>query len=152
MPLPTRTISLTGAPVAITATTDYAYCPVPDGAVGVVVRAAVGTVSGTSPTLNVYIQHGFRAPSSADTIGQSLNTNAYTDDDFMSLTQITASNTAIFGRVLASGEEIHAAADRALAAGQIRNGPLPCRLRVSAVVGGVNPSFGNFNVTAEFVF
>lgn len=89
----------------------------------------VGTVSGTSPTLDVYIQNGIRI---AD--------GTYVWTDYVACTQMTTSDTETWVRLVGSGEEMHAASAAALTAGQMRNGPIPGVLRAHLVVGGTNPS------------
>ena len=152
MPHPVRTIAMTGAAATVTSDTTYAHIVVPEWASGAIVRVEVGTVTGTSPTLNVYIQAGQR-DLGTETIGQDLqDPDTFNFFDVISFTQITASSTVRIASVLGSGEEEFASTAGTLTAGQIRNGPINgLPWRVFADVGGTNPSFAAFQVVATFV-
>lgn len=113
----------------ITANTTSAIFNLGEGYTSWKVLLKVTAASGTSPTLNTYIQ---------DAMILADGTDAFTD--FISMTQLTTTSEC-WTRVTGSGEEMHAASDAALAAGQIRNGPVPSRIRVKFVKGGTNPSF-----------
>ena len=113
-------------------------------------RSVVSAASGTSPTLNVRIQGGSRAISAGDTlVGQAVVGDTMVWDDYASLTQQTGTGT-IYCSTVASGEEIWTAADGTLAAGQVRNGPIPSWMRIDYTIGGTNPSF-TFYVLAELI-
>lgn len=111
---------------------------------------SVTTVSGTSPTLDIYIQNGIRAHGGASNQGDKA-TGALTWNDFAHFTQATTSNTTFFIGVVGGGNFAAAAQDAALAAATVRNGPLGSYWRVKAVVGGTNPSFAGTAVVAELI-
>lgn len=134
-----RYLTLHG-PATITADTTTATVNIGNGYTAMVALLKVGTVSGTAPTLNCYIQRGHR-----------MSDGTYTWADFISMTQLTASNAQCWVTVTGSGEEMGAASDAALAAGQIRNGPIPSMIRAKLVKGGTNPSFGAAELTLELI-
>jgi len=99
-------------------------------------QLTVGTVTGTSPTLNCYIQ--------------TLLPDNTTWQDIVSFTQVTASTSNQIAHFVTGAASIAAVQTEALAAGSIKAIGLGCFLRVRAVVGGTNPSFGNTVVYASF--
>ena len=94
-----------------------------------------GTVTGTSPTLNVYIQ--------------TLLPDGSTWQDIVSFTQITAATSRIAHFVTGAASEA-AVQTEALTAGSIKAIGLGNFIRVRCVVGGTNPSFADVIVTANF--
>ena len=97
--------------------------------------ATSGAVTGTSPTLNVYIQ--------------TLLPDGSTWQDIVSFTQITAATSRIAHFVTGAASEA-AVQTEALTAGSIKAIGLGNYIRVRCVVGGTNPSFTDVVVTANF--
>lgn len=96
----------------------------------------VGTVSGTSPTLNVYIQ--------------TLLPDNTTWQDIVSFTQVTSSTSHQIAHFPTGASSIAAVQTEALSAGSIKAIGLGCFLRVRCVVTGSSPSFGSTVVYANF--
>jgi len=121
----------------------------PDWCTSAIVKVTCTPVTGTTPTLNVYIQSKLGTAAAGD--GEQLlgPTGTATYDDFVSFTQITAAATRI-ARVVGGGNVEHAAADGALTAGSMRNGPIGRAWRIKWVIGGTNPSL-TFAVMAQFI-
>ena len=125
----------------ITANTTTATVLVGNGYTAVRIMLTAGTNTGTSPTLNTYIQGAMRLADGTD--------SWY---DWISLTQLdTTDNPKVLAVATGSGEEIIAGTDGTLAAGQIVNGPIPSKLRAKFVVGGTNPSFGSAALVLELI-
>lgn len=104
-----------------------------DQYVGAVILLDVTAQSGTSPTLNVYIQ-------------QELPDATF--DDLGAFTQTGAATGKKVIRVVGGSNEHHAAADATLAAGTVRNGPIGGKWRVKWVIAGATPSY-TFSVKAD---
>lgn len=96
----------------------------------------VGTVSGSTPTLNVYIQ--------------TLLPDATTWNDIVSFTQVTSSTSHQLAHFVTGASTLAAVQTEALAAGSIRAMGLGCFIRVRCVVAGTTPSFGTTVVYANF--
>lgn len=152
--LSSRTITANG--------TGTGVCIVPGDYWGALLYLTVGTVSGTSPTLDLYIQQGWTALISTDTVDGLMVTSAAIPsvfDDYLHWTQITGTGNQV-ARILATvgtsaanspTASFLAAQDAALAAGTIKPGPLGQAWRVKYVVGGTSPSFAGVSITAQFV-
>lgn len=97
--------------------------------------ATSGAVTGTTPTLNVYIQ--------------TLLPNGSTWQDIISFTQITTATSRIAHFVTGAASEA-AVQTEALTAGSLKAIGLGNFIRVRCVVGGTNPSFTGVIVTANF--
>lgn len=144
-----KTVVLKTSAAATTGTNAGSEVVIPPGCRGIIVYADVTAASGTSPTLNLYIQDGFRAIASTDAAGGN-TTGSYFFQDYISFTQITTAADKI-ARKDFTGEEESAATDVTLTAGQLRNGPMSNIIRAKWVVAGTNPSF-TFSVIAHLVF
>ena len=103
----------------------------PKMVVGVV---RLGTVTGTTPTLNIFLQ---------DAIPVAAGVANAVQVDWAALTQLTASNQQAWVRasVAGNGEEMHGASDAALTAGQIRNGGAGTLWTCKHTITGTNPVF-----------
>lgn len=114
---------------------------------GAIVHLNVPTVSGTSPTLAVYIQNKFTPAASTDASGlPPLGTPKY--QDLVSFAQSTTSGQVIVGMLVGGGNTTTGAQqDASLTAGAINNGPIGGVWRIKFVVGGTSPSF-SFSVSA----
>jgi len=120
----------------------------------------VATVSGTLPTLDVYIQKKLGQAAAADVNpGPPTGTAIY--DDLLHFTQLTTSTTVRLANVVTAAIGIstvatptitapadYAQSDAALAAGTLRMGPLSGIWRVKYVISGTTPSIA-FSVVAQ---
>lgn len=146
--LHSQSISANGAGSAIVVPPDF---------VSVIIRAnASGVATGTSPTLNFFIQQGFRDVGASDvTDGLGILAASPTVwDDYAALTQITAQSSQFLRIFAAGGQGVTqptAASDAALTAGTVRNGPLGMWWRIKWTVGGTTPVFPATYVTAQFI-
>lgn len=104
--------------------------------------------SGTTPTLNVRIQHAITGAGATDLQGgQPTGTVVYAD--VVSFAQVTAAaNVSAFWKGTASVTAT--VTDGTLAAGTISNGPLGRAWRVKYTIGGTNPSF-TWSLVAQFL-
>lgn len=150
LPITTATSSSTGSVLNI-----------PDGFIGAILCVQVTAASGTSPTLNVFVQDQY-FPAGASDVSPSVGRGAGTAifDDFAAFTQITGTATRVL-RFSSSGlvgsanaasitTADYAIADGTLTAGSVRPGPLGNIWRVKYTIGGTSPSF-TFNVIAKLL-
>lgn len=141
----TQTITASGTSPIIVPPADFSSC---------IIALVSGAVTGTSPTLNVYIQEAFRVPAATDVADISTAAGAanYTVfDDAASFAQITTAGTQIL-RWTGGGNAMNAVGDAALTAGTVRNGPLGQAWRIKWVVAGTSPSFTSVSMWAKFIF
>ena len=127
---------------------------IPEWCTAVLLRVKVGTASGTSPTVNTYLQQGFPNAISGDTVYQTPQAAKYSDwafFDFASGVQITATNQSCIIRIVGGGKDSELATDGTLAADTIHNGPIGPVLRLKLDVGGTNPSFTNAFAILELI-
>lgn len=122
----------------------------------------VATVSGTTPTIDVYIQKKLGQCAAADVNpGPPTGTAIY--DDLLHFAQLTTTNTIRLANVVTLGTGIstvatptvtgpadYAQSDAALGASQLRVGPLGGLWRVKYVISGTTPSFA-FSVVAQLL-
>jgi hypothetical protein len=94
----------------------------------------VTAASGTTPTLDVYIQ--------------KLLPDQTTWDDLVHFTQKTAAGAQV-AEVVGAGSGVHTQAVRTLAAGTIQTAMLGSQHRCDVVIGGTNPSF-TFTLDGEY--
>lgn len=152
MPNPSRTI-LAFPSQTLTTTTTGSKMVIIESYTSFIARLTCGTVTGTSPTLNVIIQQGMRVDKAGDLDGQNV-TGADANivwNDYASFTQIVTSNADIWMNVVGSGTVVGAAKSGSLSAGTIANGPIGSLWRVDAVVGGTSPSFAAVKLIVQFV-
>jgi len=121
----------------------------PAGYSRMIIKLQNGAATGTTPTLNCYVQEGVRDVVAADIVG-SRPTGSVVWNDYVAFTQTTTTATR-YARIKEGSSVEAVAADAALAAGTIRNGPIPQRVRVKIDVGGTNPSFATVSVIAELM-
>lgn len=132
---------------------------VPDGFIGAIICIQCTPVSGTSPTLNVFLQDQIFPAASTDAV-LAKGSGTVIFDDFYAATQITSAatkimrftNTAMVGTANAASITTadYAISDAALTAGSVRQGPIGNIWRVKYTIGGTSPSF-TFNVTAKLI-
>src|SRR5215472_8647 len=128
-----------------------------------IVSVQVQTVSGTTPTFDVYVQKKLGQPAATDLSGlPPTGTAIY--DDLLHFTQMTSSGAGLGLRIaqLATGEmqptanaTLASTADWAqqdaqIAAGNLRIGPLGGLWRVKYVLGGTTPA-GTLSVTVQLI-
>lgn len=132
---------------------------IPEGYISCILCVQCTAASGTSPTLNVFVQDQLFPAAAADTV-LAKGTGTVIFDDFYAATQITGTATKV---VRFSGSSLvgtanaasittcdYAISDAALTAGSIRPGPLGNLWRVKYTIGGTSPSF-TFNVFAKLI-
>lgn len=132
---------------------------IPNGYMGAIICLQVTAASGTTPTLNVFVQDKLFVAASGDAVlAKGTGTALY--DDFYAATQATGAVVKVV-RFMATNMTGTANAasittcdytkvDAALTAGSIRPGPVGNIWRVKYTIGGTNPSF-TFNVTAKLI-
>jgi hypothetical protein len=156
MPYPSKTIVLQNGTLA--ATPSDVFVNVPEQYTGFIGYVQVGTVTGTSPTLDVKIYQGVKLPATADTAGLAVTSstdyaNNYVWVPYCQLKQITTTNQkTIFGA--SETGQYNAAVATTLAfptAGTFQNGPIGSVWKVSFVVAGTNPSFGSVKSCVQFL-
>lgn len=132
---------------------------IPEGYLGVIFCIQCTAASGTSPTLNVFIQDQIYPSATTDTYpGKGTGTAIF--DDFYAATQITGaatkvmrfSGSSLIGTANATSITTcdYAISDGALTAGSVRPGPLGNIWRVKYTIAGTSPSF-TFNITAKLL-
>jgi len=156
--LPPRDVVLYNTAVygAVTANGNSGLTLMPYGYENAIVSVNVGTVTGTSPTLALFIQNQLAQSSNDDPTGRTPDgTPIY--DDLAAFTSITATSvrivrlgpafaTPVSGSTLATMD--YAQSDGSLTAGSIRLGPIGNNWRLKWTVGGTSPVF-NFSVSVQ---
>lgn len=140
LPSSTLTASGTGAQMPV-----YRY---PFSKARVRLKYAAGT--GTTPTLNVYIQKGMSTAAASDASG-AVATGAIEWQDLIAFAQATTSAGTQYAEVVEAGNVVQASKDASLTAGSVANGPLGTWWRVKYVIAGTNPSYATVTVTAELI-
>lgn len=145
--------------------TSQGVCIIPQDYWAAILYMVTGTPTGTSPTLDIYVQQAFTALISTDTVdGLMLTSSAIPSifDDYLHFPQVTgtASTQKSVARILAEigtsatnspTANFTVANDAALAAGTIQPGPLGMAWRVKWVVGGTSPVFPTVSIIAQFL-
>jgi hypothetical protein len=152
MPYPSRTLVLFPS-ATVSANTTSPKLIIIENYTSFIARASVGTATGTSPTLDIYIQQGMRPDVGTEVAGtdaQGTDANIIWDD-YAHFAQITASSQVKYLRVVGGGNVSSAASDAALSAGTIQNGPIGSLWRIKLVVGGTSPSFATTKVLVQFI-
>ena len=139
---------------AITTQTTNGSSPVmvlPQGYTSAILTLNVLTVSGTAPTLNVFVQNRLRQAAATDLVGQDISdTGTAIFDDLLAFTQATTSNTAFVFRIVGGGNVCVANKNTTLTAASAESGPLGGSWRVAWTTGGTTPSFA-FSVACQFI-
>lgn len=125
-----------------------------------IVTVTTSTVTGTSPTLAVFIQKRIGQAAATDAAG-GLCTGTAIYDDLISFTSITTATTRVAqvttGPLTPTANATSATtadwanSDAALTAGSVRIGPLGGAWRVKYTVGGTSPSFGSVQVCVQLI-
>jgi hypothetical protein len=131
---------------------------------GAILYLTAGIPTGTSPTLDVYIQQGFTAQIAGDTSSLDLTSTAVPSiwDDYAHFAQIgfSASAQSQVMRINAGQgtsaanaptASITAAQSGAIAASTVQEGPLGMFWRVLWKVGGTSPSWPTLTITGQFL-
>ena len=146
--LPSTSFTTTAAQSGVISIEGYTSC---------IIALACSTVTGTTPTCDVYIQQGIYAHNTATVVGQDPGDPALTQpptinyDDFAAFAQLTTSNTTRYLRIVGGGNVESAASATALSAATVRNGPLGSFWRVNVKIGGTSPNFANVKVVAQLI-
>jgi hypothetical protein len=151
--LPSQTITASGTTGAIV---------IPEGYNAVNIYYNVGTPGGTTETLDMYIQQGWKALTSADTtIGVDQTATTYTIwDDYLHFAQNTTSAGVQVARILygtgtsaANGPSatIGAASDAALAVSKVQAGDIGTVWRLKWVVTGTLPTYPTTWMIGQFI-
>jgi hypothetical protein len=117
----------------------------------------VGTVSGTSPTLDITIDKMIRSATTSDTVGKDAlggdYATAYTFLPFIKLRQMTTTNHIQQINLVGGGNNNPAVATSlaAATAGTPNNGPVGSMWRVTFTIAGTNPSFGSVEMVINFI-
>ena len=146
----------------ITASGTTGAIGIPDGYDSVIIYYNVGTPGGTTETLDMYIQQGFKALGSADTVtGVDQTATTYTVwDDYVHFAQTTTSAGIQVLRICegtgnattATGTAIFTAAqDAALAVSTVKAGPLGSVWRLKWVVTGTLPTYATVWMIGQFL-
>lgn len=124
---------------------------IPSGFSGAILHVNCSAASGTTPTLNVYVQDVLVPAGATDTIlGPPSATGSAVFDDFVAFTQVTAASDVI-ARVAFGGTSAgNAKADGSLTAGTVRPGPIGLFWRVKWVLTATTPSF-TWSLTAQLI-
>lgn len=158
MSTPSRETALVAA-TTITANGNTGILTIPDKYLSCVLYATTTAASGTSPTLDVYIQECFTAQVSGDTTGVDLTSSAIPTifDDYAHFAQFTGNASQKMRIYAGTGTSasnaptaiVASAQSGALAASTVQPGPIGMFWRVLWKVGGTSPSF-SLTVTAQF--
>jgi hypothetical protein len=155
----TREICLLG-PTTFTTSGTGPDINLPQAFQAAVLSFTTSTVSGTSPTFDVFIQKKLGQPAATDTSGLA-PTGTAIYDDVLHFSQTTTSGTTRISQ-LATGSQVPTAnatlittadwaqADASIAAGDIRVGPIGGQWRVKVTVSGTSPS-AVLAVTAQMI-
>ena len=114
------------------------------------VRLKYGTGSGTTPTLNVYLQKGMATAAAADASG-AVATGALEWQDLASFAQSTGTAGTQYAEIIETSSVVQASKDAALTVSTVAAGPMGTWWRVKYVVAGSTPSFATVSVTAELI-
>jgi hypothetical protein len=149
--LPSQTISASGTTGAIV---------IPEGFNAVNIYFNVGTATGTLPTLDMYIQQGWKALTAADTATgvDALATTFTIWDDYAHFAQVTAGPgiqtlRILYGAGTGTGATsgFSAAKDAALAVSTVVPGDIGTCWRLKWVTGGTTPSYPTVWMLGQFV-
>jgi len=120
----------------LTASASGASIPGIEKYTSAIFQLEVGTVTGTTPTLDVYVQ--------------TFLPDNTTWEDIVHFTQVTSSTSHQLAWFVSGAATLAAVQTEGLSAGTIRAFGLGNSIRVRCVVAGTSPSFGNTVVYASF--
>lgn len=144
--IPSQTLTVSGTSGII---------PVPEGYTRAIFYLTTGAPTGTTETLDVYVQHALRGvTASADaTAGLDLVASTYTlFDDFLHMTQITVSTATIVAKYsdYITANAVAVNKDAALAVG-FSAGPLGTAWRIKWVISGTSPTYPGTYMVAQLL-
>lgn len=119
------------------------------GYASVILILNVTAQSGTTPTLDLYVQQELPVPAAGDKLGD-VPTGTSLWDDFVHFTQVTTSTGAFVAYVTQGGNAVTAQKDAALTVASARSGPIGTSWRVKEVVGGTTPSY-TYTLSAIYI-
>lgn len=117
----------------------------------------VGTVTGTSPTMDITIDKMIRSATTTDVVGSDAIGGSvsagYTYLPYIKLRQMTTTNHIQQINVVGSGTNNPAVATSLAAAtiGTPNSGPIGSQWRVVFTIAGTNPSFGSTEMVINFI-
>lgn len=142
--VPTRTIAAAGTTNSVaTLPSEIAKYT------AVILILNVTAQSGTTPTLDVYVQQELPIAAAGD-LALAVPTGTSVFDDFVHFPQVTTSTGAFVARVQAGGNVVVAQKDASLAAATAASGPIGTSWRIKEVVGGTTPSY-TYTLTAILI-
>lgn len=156
----TREICLLG-PTAVTTSGTGPDINLVQGWQAAIITFVTSTVSGTSPTFDVFVQRKLGQPAATDTSGNA-PTGTAIYDDLLHFTQTTTSGTtrvinvssgyvpATTANATALTTADWAQQDAAIGAANLRVGPIGGQWRVKFTIGGTSPA-GTISVTAQLI-
>ncbi len=126
---------------------------IPQGFTGCILHLNVSAASGTSPTLNVFVQDVLQPAAATDTVlnPPTNNTAVQVFDDYAAFTQATAAGDWLIRAYALGTSAGNVKADGSLSAGTVRVGPAGMYWRVKWTVAGTSPSF-TWSVVGHFLF
>ena len=132
--IPQRTIAAAGTSI-------ISLSPVTvSGYTSVIFALNVTAQSGTTPTLDIYIQQELPIVGSSDKVGDvPQGTSVW--NDFVHLTQVTTSTGAWFASITGGSNATGPQKDGTLAAATVISGPIGSRWQVKEIVAGTSPSY-----------
>src|ERR1700690_3315090 len=151
--LNSQTLSVSGTTGAI---------GIPDGYDTCILYFNVGSPTGTTETLDMYIQQGFKAaPAATDVIGTDQTATTYTIwDDYAHFAQVTTSaGTQVLRIIQGTGNattatgtsSFTAGQDAALAVSTVKAGPLGSTWRLKWVITGTLPVYPTTWMIGQFL-
>lgn len=157
MAAPSRTVLLI-PPFAsgVTATGTSNQIVVPELFTSFIAYLNVVYVSGTTATLNVRLQNGFRDKGTSTQLGQDQKegdqvTGSLVWDDLAAFAQATTASGSQVMRVVGGGNTVNAISQGALAASTIRSGPIGSIIRAQWTAAGTNPVYTGTYLLIQFI-
>jgi hypothetical protein len=123
---------------------------VPQGYTSFIATLNALTVSGSTPTLGVFIQNRLRQAAPTDLVGQDVtDTVPAVFDDLVAFAPATGTSVQVF-RMVGGGNSGALNRNQTLTTNTAASGPIGGCWRVAFTIGGTTPSFA-FNVVAQFI-
>lgn len=123
---------------------------VPGGFTAAIIRLEADGGTGTSPTLDVYLQVGIKDVDGTEAENE-FAAGSYVYNDLVAFAQVTDSaDSEQWAYIVGGASQVAAAQDAALTASSILDGPIGGVWRLRWIIGGTNPSF-TFDVVAQLI-
>ncbi len=122
---------------------------IPMGYLGAIIGLNVTAASGTSPTLNVFVQNKMTLAAGTDLNGQ-FPTGSTAYDDLAAFNTASGAGLRVFRILQGFGNVESQQVQAGLAPGTARTGPIGDLWRIAYTVAGTSPSF-TFSVTAKLI-